>query len=276
MPQFAANLSLMFTEWEFLDRFAAAADHGFKAVEFQFPYDHPPEAIARSLETARVKLVLFNAPSGDLGAGERGFAALPERAEAFRASLAKAKIYAEHLDAPAVHVLAGRADPNDPAARRAYADALRLAVERLDGRDVLIEPLNPRDEPGYFLQSFDLAAAVIAELALPRLKLQYDIYHRQIMNGDVLASLAALKPIIGHVQIAAAPGRGEPGSGELNDELVLSRLDALGYRGYVGCEYRPVKSTVEGLGWLGSWRRRGGGGLKSTWRERLRKRQGLA
>lgn len=272
MPQFAANLSTMFTEWDFLDRFAAAADQGFDAVEFQFAGEHEPDAIRQRLESARQTLVLFNAPPGDFAAGDRGLAALPDRSDEFRASIASAMILAEHANARAVHVMAGRANPADPAAQSAYRDALKFAVERLDGHDVLIEPLNPRDTPGYFLNSFDLAAAIIAELGLPQLKLQYDIYHRQILHGDVLPSLAKLMPIIGHVQIAATPGRGEPGTGELNDRLILGRLAALGYQGYVGCEYKPVRGTVAGLTWLDYWRRpqdQGAFGLKSTWRDRL-------
>jgi hydroxypyruvate isomerase len=272
MPSFAANLSLMFTEWEFLDRFQAAADHGFSAVEFQFAHEHSPEAISKRVEDARQTLVLFNAPPGDHAAGDRGLAALPDRFDEFRASIAQAKIFAGHANAKAVHVMAGLADPRDPAARAAYADALRYAVDHLDGLDVLIEPLNPRDTPGYFLNDFDVAAQLIEELKRPELKLQYDIYHRQILHGDVTTSLAALMPIIGHVQIAAAPGRGEPGTGETNDRFILGRLDALGYRGYVGCEYKPVKGTVAGLDWLDYWRRArtdGAFGLKSTWRDRL-------
>jgi hydroxypyruvate isomerase len=272
MPTFAANLSLMFTEWEFLDRFAVAADHGFQAVEFQFAHAHSPEEIAKRLENARQTLVLFNAPPGDFAAGDRGLAALPDRFDEFRATIAQAKIFAEHANAKAVHVMAGVADSANPVARAAYIHALRYAVERLDGLDVLIEPLNPRDSPGYFLSDFGVAAGLIGELQMPELKLQYDIYHRQILHGDVLTSIAALMPIIGHVQIAAAPGRGEPGTGETNDRLILGRLDALGYRGYVGCEYKPVDGTITGLSWLDYWRRpseEGAFGLKSTWRDRL-------
>jgi hydroxypyruvate isomerase len=271
MLQFCANLTTMFTEWDFLDRFSVAADQGFQAVEFQFADNHSPDAIGRRLESAHQTLVLFNAPAGDLAGGERGFAALPERAADFRASIAQAMIFAEHVGAKAVHIMAGVADPADPEAQRAYRESLRFAVERLDGVDVLIEPLNRRDNPGYFLADFGLAADIIAELGLPRLKLQYDIYHRQILHGDVTKSLADLKPIIGHVQIAASPGRGEPGTGELNDYMVLSRLEAIGYAGYVGCEYRPVKGTIAGLGWLDPWRRPrdDSSSLVSTWRERL-------
>ena len=271
MLQFAANLSTMFTEWDFLDRFSVAADQGFQAVEFQFAEGQPPEAILRQLESAHQTLVLFNASPGDFAAGDRGLAALPHRAAEFRASIAQAMIFAEHLNAKAVHILAGVADPADPEAQRAYRESLRFAVERLDGVEVLIEPLNRRDNPGYFLADFSLAAGVIADLGLPRLKLQYDIYHRQILHGDVTASLAELKPIIGHVQIAATPGRGEPGTGELNDYLILSRLEAIGYTGYVGCEYKPLKGTIAGLGWLDPWRRPrdSNTALVSTWRDRL-------
>ena len=268
MPRFAANISLMFTEWDFLDRFAAAADQGFRAVEIQCPYDHEPEAIRERLERAKLELVVINAPPGDFAVGDRGLAAIPERYDEFRASIARAMIYAEHLNARAVHVMAGVARPADPAARRAYAAALRYAAERLDGFDVLIEPLNPRDTPGYFLNDYAVSAEIIVELALPRLKLQFDIYHRQILHGDVLSSLAALMPIVGHIQIASVPARAEPNTGELNDDRILGRLDSLGYAGYVGCEYRPAKGTVAGLDWLTQWRRRAEGApmFRSSWR----------
>ena len=270
MPVFAANLSLMFTEWEFLDRFAAAADHGFQAVEFQFPYEHRPDAIRAKLEASRLTLALFNAPPGDFAGGDRGLAALPDRFDEFRASIAEAKIYAEHTGAKAVHVMAGLAPAGDPQARAAYIDALRFALERLDATPVTVEPINRRDMPGYFLNDFAAAAEIIAEIGAPNLKLQFDIYHRQILHGDVLTGLAELLPLIGHVQIASVPARAEPGTGELNDEAVLARLDALGYGGYVGCEYRPARGTVAGLGWLSALRRREGEvALKSTWRERL-------
>ena len=268
MPRFAANLSLMFTEWDFLDRFAAAADQGFRAVEMQFPYDHEPEAIRQRLEAAKLELILINAPPGDFAAGDRGLAALPDRYDEFRASIARALIYAEHLNARAIHVMAGIARAHDANARRAFLDALRYAAERLEGFDVLIEPLNPRDAPGYFLSDYGVAAAVIAELGLPRLKLMYDIYHRQILHGDVLTGLAALMPIVGHIQIASVPARAEPNSGELNDDRILGRLDSLGYAGHVGCEYRPAKGTVAGLDWMTQWRRRVEGDMvfRSSWR----------
>jgi hydroxypyruvate isomerase len=271
MPKFAANLTLLFTEWDFLDRFAAAADHGFQAVEVQFPYAHPPEAIARRLEAARLPLVLLNAPPGEDEAGERGLAALPDRASDFRISIAEARIYAQASGTRKVHVMAGLARPDDANARAAYLDALRFALAELPECDVLIEPLNGRDAPGYFLNSFDQAAGIIAEIGSPRLKLQYDFYHRQILHGDVLTSLGALLPVIGHVQIASVPGRHEPLTGELDDARIFERLDALGYAGFVGCEYRPARGTTAGLSWLDRWRMRRDGevALKSTWRERL-------
>jgi hydroxypyruvate isomerase len=271
MPQFAANISLLFTEWPFLDRFAAAAEHGFQAVEVQFPYEYSAETIARRLEDAGLTLALLNAPPGDYAAGDRGLAALPDRFPEFRRQIAQARLYAAATGARRVHVLAGLADAADAKARQAFKHALSHAVETLVDIEVLIEPLNSRDNPGYFLASFDLAAEIIAELALPSLKLQFDIYHRQILHGDVLTSLEALLPIIGHVQIASVPGRHEPGTGELDDEHVLRRLDALGYQGYVGCEYRPAQGTVAGLAWLEEWRKARDAEtvLKSTWRERL-------
>lgn len=271
MTVFAANLSLMFTEWDFLDRFAVAADQGFEAVEFQFAYDHKPEAIRRRLDASRLTLALINAPPGDYDAGERGLAALSGRAEDFRASIAEAQIYAEHLNARAVHVMAGIGRGSHPASREVFRDSLIYAVERLDPIPVMIEPLNGRDAPGYFLNDFALAEGVIAEIGRPGLKLQFDIYHRQILHGDVLTALGRLMPLIGHIQIASVPTRTEPGTGELNDEMILSKLDTMNYAGFVGCEYRPARGTVAGLGWLSAWRRprENGLALKSTWRDRL-------
>ena len=271
MPVFAANLSFMFTEWDFLDRFAAAADQGFEAVEFEYVYDHDPEVIRRRLDDSRLTLALLNAPPGDEEAGERGLAALPGREDAFRATIAQAQIYAEHLNARAVHVMAGVVRPNERASLSVFRDSLVYAVERLDPIPVLIEPLNARDAPGYFLNDFGVAERLIAEIGRPGLKLQFDVYHRQILHGDVLTALGRLMPIIGHIQIASVPTRTEPGTGELNDEMILNRLGAMNYTGFVGCEYRPARGTVAGLSWLNTWRRprEGGIALKSTWRDRL-------
>jgi hydroxypyruvate isomerase len=247
MPKFAANLTMMFNEWEFLDRFAAAADAGFRAVEFLFPYAWEPDEIAERLTSHG----LINLPPGAWEAGERGLAALPERAADFRNSVATALRYAAATGVERLHVMSGNADSNDPKARAAYEDSLRYAVDEIgaQGLDVVIEPINRRDMPAFFLNDFGYAAELIGRLGLPRLKLQYDIYHRQILHGDVVKSLEAMMPIIGHVQVASVPARNEPGTGELNDDYVFRRLDDLGYAGYVGCEYRPAGKTLDGLSW---------------------------
>ena len=256
MPKFAANLSMMFNEWEFLDRFGAAADAGFRAVEYLFPYAFEPDAIAARLESHGLTQALFNLPPGNWEAGDRGLAALPERAADFRASVATALRYAEATGVKRLHVMSGNADSNDPKAQSAYEDSLRYAVGEIGakGVDVVIEPINRRDMPAFFLNDFNSAAELIGRLGLPRLKLQYDIYHRQILHGDVVKSLEALMPVIGHIQIASVPMRHEPGTGELNDDFVFRRLDELGYVGFVGCEYRPAGKTLDGLTWWDAWR----------------------
>ncbi|MEW6639297.1 MAG: 2-oxo-tetronate isomerase [Pseudomonadota bacterium] len=252
MPRFAANLTMMFNEWPFLDRFAAAADAGFDAVEFLFPYDFPPEAIAERLQRHKLTQALFNAPPGDWDNGERGFAARPDRRAAFEASIAKALVYVNATGVKRLHVMAGLAPAQDPAALATYESALLFASDRVQdsGIDLLIEPINPRDVPGYFLNNFDVAANVVRRLARPNLKLQFDIYHRQIIHGDVIRGLEAMMPIIGHIQVASVPERHEPCSGELDDARVFGVLDRLGYAGFVGCEYRPAGNTLEGLGWF--------------------------
>lgn len=252
MPRFAANLSMMFTEHGFPDRFQAAADAGFAAVEFLFPYDHPAQEIARWCAAANVEQVLFNLPPGDWDKGERGLAALPERKSEFRQSVSTALEYAAVIGTPRLHMMAGLADPGDRAHRAAYEDALAFAADAAaeQGIVILIEPINGRDMPGYFLNDFERAADLIDRLGRPSIKLQFDIYHRQILRGDVTRGLEALLPLIGHVQIASVPGRNEPGTGELDDFRVLEALDALGYQGFVGCEYRPKAGTMDGLGWM--------------------------
>ena len=252
MPSFAANLTMMFTEWDFLDRFAAAADHGFRAVEFLFPYAHAPDAIAERLQASRLELALFNLPPGNWEAGERGLAAIPGRAAEFRAALETALPYAQATGVKRLHLMSGLAARGSDEARATYVGAIRHACALVAplGIDILIEPLNRRDMPGYFLNDFEFAAELIASLGLPNLKLQYDIYHRQILHGDVMRSLEALLPVIGHVQTASVPGRHEPGSGELDDFAVFRHLDRIGYRGFVGCEYRPAAGTAPGLSWM--------------------------
>ena len=252
MPKFAANLSMMFTEWEFLDRFAAAADNGFTAVEFLFPYAWRPEDIARRLAAAGLTQALFNLPPGDWDRGERGMACVPGREAEFSAGLALALPYAEATGVKRLHLMSGHGDRHDPQSLAAYKAAIRAACAAVSplGIDILIEPINGRDMPGYFLNDFPFAATLIGEMALPNLKLQFDIYHRQILHGDVMKGLDAYLPITGHVQVASVPKRNEPGTGELDDARVFAHLDQLGYQGYVGCEYRPVAGTVEGLGWF--------------------------
>lgn len=250
MPRFAANLSMLFPELPFLDRFGAAARAGFDAVEFLFPYDHTPEAIADRLAAHHLTQALFNLPPGDWAAGERGMASLPGREAEFRDGVKTGLTYAKATGCRRFHMMAGLANPADPAAVTRYCEALRHLCGEAGDLQVMIEPINPRDMPGYFLNSFDLAADLIADLDLPNLKLQFDIYHRQIIHGDVLTALRELMPIIGHVQIASVPARHEPGTGELNDHLLLTELDALGYSGFVGCEYRPAGDTIAGLGWM--------------------------
>lgn len=252
MPRLAANLSMLFTEHPFPDRMAAAAAAGFTAVEFLFPYAFPADALAASLHRHGLEQALFNLPPGNWDAGDRGLAAIPARRDEFRASVALGLGYARALGNRRVHVMSGIADRSDPAARASYRDALAYACDRAGeaGLEVTIEPINGRDMPGYFLNDFDFAADLIAASGAPNLRLQFDVYHRQVMRGDVLTGLRELMPVIGHVQIAAAPHRHEPGTGELDDRRILAELDRLGYTGFVGCEYRPAAGTVAGLGWI--------------------------
>lgn len=251
MPKLAANLSMMFTEWDFLDRFQAAADNGFAGVEFLSPYEHSADAVAQAKDRAGLEIALFNLPFTDK---ERGFAALPWRKTEFREALAKALDYAGALGCPNLHAMAGipgeRAD--EAVVADTYAANLAYAADQAaaKGVSILIEPINTRDIPGFYLNYVEDAAAIIAGVDKPNLKLQFDIYHRQIMSGDVMMGMAEHMPLIGHVQIASVPDRHEPTTGELNDVHVLHYLDELGYTGWVGCEYRPKAGTVEGLGWM--------------------------
>ncbi|MFC3693915.1 2-oxo-tetronate isomerase [Chenggangzhangella methanolivorans] len=252
MPRFAANLSFLFADRALPDRIDAARAAGFDAVEMLFPYEHAPETLAEWLKAADLELVLFNMRPGDWAAGERGLASFPHRSEEFRASVEEALRYAQRLGTRRLHALAGLAQPDDARAASAYRDALAFACDRAGpmGVDVLIEPINGRDMPGYHLASFERAAEIIAALGRPNLKLQFDVYHRQILRGDVIRGLEELMPLIGHVQVASVPGRNEPGTGELDDFAVFAALDRLGYAGFVGCEYRPLGRTEDGLGWM--------------------------
>jgi len=252
LPRFAANLTMMFTEWPFLDRFDAAADAGFTAVEYLFPYDHAPGAIAQRLARNGLTQALFNLPPGNWAGGERGLAALADRFDDLRQSVATALPYATATGVKRVHLMAGLADRRDPKAVAAYRRAVAWTAERLAeiGLDLVLEPINGRNMPGYFLDDFAFAESLIDELDLANLKLQFDIYHRQILHGDVTMALRRMMPIVGHVQIASVPSRNEPAGEELNYPFLFAELDRLGYDGFVGCEYNPRAGTREGLGWF--------------------------
>jgi hydroxypyruvate isomerase len=252
MPRFAANLSMMFNEWPFLDRFDAAAQAGFTAVEYLFPYEHPPEAIADRLARNGLTQALFNLPPGDWAAGERGLAAFPHRFDELRDSVETALRYAAATKVRRLHLMAGNADRRDPQALAAYRKSVAYAAERVAeaGLDLLLEPINSRNMPGYFLDDFGFAENLIRELGLPSLKLQFDIYHRQILHGDVTMALRATLPMIGHIQIASIPSRHEPDGEELSYPFLFAELDRIGYDGYVGCEYIPRAGTLQGLGWF--------------------------
>jgi len=252
VPRFAANLTMMFNEWPFLDRFDAAAEAGFAAVEFLFPYDHPPEAIAERLARTGLTQALFNLAPGDFAAGERGLASLPGRFEDLQDRVRTGLVYAAATGAKRLHLMAGNADRHDPRAVEAFRRAVVWTAGALaeNGLDLVLEPINSRDMPGYFLNDFPFAERLIRDLALPNLKLQFDIYHRQIMHGDVTMALRRLMPMIGHIQIASVPSRNEPADEELNYPFLFAELDRLGYGGFVGCEYRPRAATLEGLGWF--------------------------
>jgi len=251
MPRFAANLSMLFQEAPFLDRFDAAARAGFKGVEFLFPYDHEPEAVAAAAHDAGVEVALFNLPPGDWEAGEKGLAAMPGREADFKAAVDKARTYAAALDCKRVHAMAGVPGPNaDPAAcRRTYVENLKHAADLLgaDGRSVMIEPINTRDVRGYFLNRQQDAHGVVADVDRDNVKVQMDFYHVQIVEGDLAMRARALMPGVGHIQIAGVPERHEPDVGEINYPYVFALLDELAYDGWVGCEYRPAGDTVEGL-----------------------------
>ncbi|RDB42693.1 hydroxypyruvate isomerase [Halomonas sp. DQ26W] len=254
MPKFAANLSMLFTEEGFLDRFKAAADAGFKGVEYLFPYDYTPDEIKSRLDANGLTQVLHNLPAGDWAAGERGIACHPDRVEEFRAGVDKAIDYATALGCKQVNCLAGiqPAGVSDEQAHRTLVDNLRYAAGKLEAAGILLlaEPINTRDIPGFFLNRTEQALSIFDEVGSDNLKLQYDIYHMQIMEGDLAPTIEKHLDRIAHVQLADNPGRHEPGTGEINYPFLFSHLDRLGYDGWIGCEYKPASTTREGLGWL--------------------------
>jgi hydroxypyruvate isomerase len=256
MPRFAANLSMMYTEFEFLDRFAAAAEDGFQGVEYLFPYAWPAAELARRLRAHGLQQVLFNAPPGNWNADERGIASLPGREAEFRAGITEALAYATTLDCPRIHVMAGLLPAGaDRAMHHAtYVANLRWACTQAHaaGRTLLIEPINTRDMPGYFLNRQDDAHALVAEVGATNLQVQMDLYHCQIVEGDLTTALRRHLPTgrVGHLQIAGVPDRHEPDAGEIHFPHLFGVIDALGYPGWIGCEYRPATGTRAGLGWL--------------------------
>lgn len=262
MPKLAANLSMLFNEVPFLDRFAGAAAAGFRGVEFLFPYEHAPAEVARRLGDHGLALALFNLPPGDWAAGERGLAALPGREADFDAGLARAMAYAEALRPPCIHMMAGiPPDDADPAAcRAAYVRNLRAAAAALApaGIQVVIEPINRRDIPGYYLTRQDQAIALLDQAGAVNTGLQMDLYHCQIVEGDLATKIRAYAPRLGHVQIAGVPERHEPDTGEVHYPYLFDLLDALGYGGWVGCEYHPRGDTAAGLAWAAPYLNRAG------------------
>ena len=255
LPRFAANISMMFTEVPFPERFAAAARAGFEAVEFLFPYEHAPADIAAWLSGSGLKNVLFNMPPGDWDAGERGIACLAGREEEFRAGVERSLVYARALGTPCLHAVAGRVPEGGDrdACRAVYVANLRHAARRLaeHGLTLLIEPINTRDMPGFFLNGQAQAHAIVEEVGEPNLKVQLDLYHAQIVEGDLSTLLARyIGNGVGHIQVAGVPDRHEPDEGEVNYTVLFGLIDELGYEGWVGCEYRPRGRTDDGLGWL--------------------------
>jgi len=254
MPKFAANLSMLFTELPFMDRFAAARAAGFEAVEYLFPYDYSQEELVAALKNNGLKQVLHNLPAGDWAAGERGIACHAGRTAEFREGVDRAIAYATALECPQLNCLAGKL-PEGASAAQAHVTLianLRFAASALKsaGIRLLIEPINTFDIPGFFLSRTDQALAILDEVDSPNLFVQYDIYHAQRMEGELASTLSRNMTRIGHIQLADNPGRNEPGTGEINYAWLFKHIAAAGYTGWIGCEYKPKTSTSAGLGWL--------------------------
>src|SRR5688572_711948 len=254
MPKFAANLSMLFTEHSFLDRFEHAAKAGFTAVEFLFPYAFAAADIKSRLDANKLQLVLHNLPAGDWDAGERGIACLPDRVDEFRDGVGRAIVYARALGVGQLNCLAGKAPrgASEAMLRKTFVDNLRYAAAELKAAKLklLIEPINTYDIPGFFLNRTAQALAILDEVDASNAFLQYDAYHMQRMEGELAATIEKQLARIAHIQIADNPGRHEPGTGEIDHGFLFRHLDRIGYAGYVGCEYKPATTTEAGLGWL--------------------------
>ena len=253
MPKFCANLTMLYNELDFLDRFDAAAKSGFAGVEYLFPYAYPKEQLAERLQRNRLTQVLHNLPAGDWAAGERGIACHPDRVGEFQDGVGKAIDYARTLGCRQINCLSGIAPAGvDPQKLRAtFVSNLRFAAGKLgaEGIKLLIEPINTFDIPGFFLSRTRQALDVIADVGSSSLYLQYDIYHMQRMEGELANTIKAHLPRIAHMQLADNPGRNEPGTGEINYRYLFGFIDSIGYDGWIGCEYKPKGSTVDGLAW---------------------------
>lgn len=253
MPKFAANLTMLFTELPFLDRFEPAAKAGFKAVEFLFPYAFKADDIRQRLDDNGLQLVLHNLPAGDWDAGERGIACHPDRVAEFRAGVVRAIGYAQALGVGQLNCLAGKAPAgvSDELLRRTFVDNLRHAAASLKsaGLKLLIEPINPYDIPGFYLNRTAQALSILDEVGADNAFVQYDIYHAQRTEGELAATMQKHLARIGHIQLADNPGRNEPGTGEINYPFLFAHLDRIGYTGWIGCEYKPATTTQAGLGW---------------------------
>src|SRR6266705_75256 len=260
MPRFAANLAYLFTEYPALERFAAAAAEGFPAVELQFPYDQAPSAVKAELARHHLTMLGINTPPGNMHVGEFGLAAVPGREQDFGSLFRQALDYITAVGGRQIHVLAGRVPPEQrPAAARVFIANLERAADLAAEKAItlLIEPINPRDRPDYFLTRAEHAAAIIGAVGRPNVRIQFDFYHAQIVGGDLIRRFEKHLALVGHVQIAAVPSRHEPDEGEVNYSEIFAMLDRLGYGRWVGCEYRPRARTEDGLGWARAY------GLKS-------------
>jgi hydroxypyruvate isomerase len=254
MPKFDANLNFLFTEVEFLKRFGAARNAGFKAVEFPVPYAYPVDDLKGVVSKAGVEVVLFNLPAGNADKGERGIACLPDRVLEFRDGVATAIEYARALDCPRVNCLAGiaPADADPDQLLSTFVENLQYAADAFaeEGLMLLMEPINTRTFPGFYLNTTAQALDILREVGADNLKIQYDIFHMQVMEGDLAKTIESALAQIGHIQFADVPERHEPGTGEINFNFLFDWIDRVGYDGWIGAEYAPAKGTVEGLGWL--------------------------